>query len=390
MQVACQIRITNPDKFLFDTICIANEACNDCIRIGFENRDYNKTRLHHLTYYPTRKKFPTLNSSIVTSIRDQASDMLKRVFKDSKPTKPIKRNGSGIRLTHNTFKVFLETKTISISTIGGRREYQISVPEYFMKKYLVSATKLTAATLRAKRRIIYLDVIAEVNVPTERPVSTIIGIDRGAYFPAVASNNMFFDAKRIRKTKGEYRFNKQQLQRAGTRSAKRHLKQLAGRERRFIADVNHCISKRIVGSDCDAIALEELKPSAMKMRKRRGKGRKIASLLGSWSPTDLLNKITYKAALAGKKVILVNSHYTSQACNRCGDIRRANRNGRNFKCQVCDFTLHSDLNASRNIASLAKGREGRLHVNQPIATYDELKASLRDELRASIVASPTF
>ena len=68
-------------------------------------------------------------------------------------------------------------------------------------------------------------------------------------------------------------------------------------------------------------------------------------------------------------------------------LRKANRKGRMFQCCVCGYSLHADLNASRNIACLAKGRISRLVVNQPNVACDELKASLREELRASIVTS---
>jgi transposase len=125
--------------------------------------------------------------------------------------------------------------------------------------------------------------------------------------------------------------------------------------------------------------------------KRKGKtGKKTRRLIGSWSAKQLLSFIEYKAEMLGKPVILVNSHYTSQACNRCGDIRRTNRKGSLFKCCVCGYSLHADLNASRNIACLAKGRMSRLSVNQPIVACDDLKASLREELRESIVTSSAF
>lgn len=143
------------------------------VKTGVKNKTWNKTKLHYLTYRNIRNKYPMLNSSLVTAIRDQASDMIKHL---GLKKKPIKRDYSGIRLNHNTLKVF--------------------------------------------------------------------------------------------------------------------------------------------------------------------------------------------------------SHYTSQACSVCGDIRRTNRKGRIFKCCVCGFTLHSDLNASRNIAFLAKGKISRLHVNQPIVACDDLKASI--------------
>ena len=47
----------------------------------------------------------------------------------------------------------------------------------------------------------------------------------------------------------------------------------------------------------------------------------------------------------------VNPAYTSQQCSGCKYIARTNRDGANFKCKNCEFSLNADLNASRNIAS---------------------------------------
>lgn len=380
MQITVRTRIFG-DNTLKDTIVMANKACQECIDIGIENRTFNKTRLHHLTYRSIRKRFPQLNSSIVTAARDQASDMLKRL---KLKKRPIKKHEGAIRLNHNTFKFFADSRQVSISTIGGRRKYAVKIPDYFSR---YDFKESTAARIYIKRDKILMDIITDIDTPEIKTPNKILGIDRGAYNPAVTSDNQFFDSRRLRNIKSRYRYLRQQLQRAGTRSAKRHLKKLGERERRFVADLNHCIAKEIVNSNFDAFAFEELNVAAMKMRKRRGKSKKNISLIGSWSPAQLLQFVKYKAQTVGKSVILVNSHYTSQACNRCGDIRRANRNGRSFRCKVCSYTLHSDLNAARNIASLAKGKSGRLPVNQPIVACDDLKASLREELRASIVTS---
>jgi putative transposase len=386
MQVAITSRI-NGDQDLRDTIMVANQACQKCIDIGFEKQTFNKSKLHNLSYKKVRKEFPMLNSSIVTAIRDQASEMLKRLKNEKRP---VKKDYSGVRLNHNTFKFYSESKTIGISTMQGRKKYSIIIPKYFLK---YNIQKATAATIRMKRSKFFVDIIADVEVPKQRVIKTVIGVDRGIYNPAVTSDNQFFNSKRLRHIKGKYHFLKECLQRAGTRSAKRHLIRLSGRERRFIADTNHCISKKIVNSDCDAIALEELNVAAMKMRKHRRKkqGRrrtqKVRKLIGSWSPTQLLTFIKYKAEMLGKSVIFVNSHFTSQACSMCGDIREDNRKRFAFKCCVCDFCLHSDLNAARNIAHLARGKLSRLHVNKPNVACDDLKASYRDELRASIVTS---
>jgi len=381
MQLAVKTEILG-DQALIATIRLANVACQECINIGLQNKTWNKTKLHHLTYQNIRQKYPMLNSSLVTAIRDQASNMLKHLKLKRKPTKKLY---SGIRLNHNTLKVYTGSGNVSLSTIEGRKKYKITIPAYFSKKYIIH--DVTAGILFSKRGKVFLNLIVDVEIPPKKEIVNIMGIDRGIYHPAVTSNNLFFNSNQIRAVKGRYMYLKSCLQKTGTHSAKRHLIKLAGRERRFISDVNHCISKKIVNSDFDTIALEELNVATMKMRTKRGKKSKMSRLLGSWSPTQLLNYIRYKSELAGKNIVLVNSHYTSQACSVCGDIRKSNRNGRTFKCAVCGFELHSDLNASRNIAYLAKGKISRPTVNRPNVTYDELKASYRDELRESIVAS---
>jgi IS605 OrfB family transposase len=378
MGVAIRAEIIG-DQDLIDTIRLSNQACQECIDIGMQNKTFNKTRLHQLTYKQIRITHPELNSSLVTAVRDQASDMLKRLKLKIKPTKKI---DSSIRLNHNTFRILPESKLVSISTIKGRKKYIIKIPSYF-ERYDFKTSD--SARIRTKRGRIFIDIIVDVVFQKKRVIKKIIGVDRGVYNPAVTSDNTFFNSRKLREIKGRFKYLKGCLQRAGTRSSKRHLKKLAGRERRFVVDVNHCISKTIVNKDCDAIALEQLR---MENMKRKGKtSKKVRRLIGNWSAKQLLGFIEYKAEMIGKTIILVNSHYTSQACNRCGDIRRANRKGKLFKCCVCGYSLHADLNASRNIACLAKGKTSRLAVNQPNVTCDELKASLKDELRASIVTS---
>ncbi|MBC6937631.1 MAG: hypothetical protein DWB42_17605 [Chloroflexi bacterium] len=55
---------------------------------------------------------------------------------------------------------------------------------------------------------------------------------------------------------------RRRLQKRGSKSAKRHLKKLSGKQRRFQRDVSHCISKRLVQKaerTGRSIRLEDLK-----------------------------------------------------------------------------------------------------------------------------------
>jgi IS605 OrfB family transposase len=153
------------------------------------------------------------------------------------------------------------------------------------------------------------------------------------------------------------------LQEKGTPSAKRHLKKLSGKEKRFTRDVNHCMSKAVAESDADVFALEKLS-----VKRKKANGRKFNRLLGSWSYRQFQDFLAYKTEALGKHLVFVNPKHTSQRCSVCGHTKRSNRKGSLFSCKKCEFTLNSDLNAARNIAQLGKAFLGRLPVNQPIVT----------------------
>jgi putative transposase len=160
---------------------------------------------------------------------------------------------------------------------------------------------------------------------------------------------MFFNSKHLREVKGRYQYLKRKLQHLGTHSAHRKLRKLSGRERRFVRDVNHVISKKIVSLPYDVFALEALNPAYMR---ENGHGSRFRKMLGSWSPAELQSFMEYKAVDAGKITVYINPKHTSQRCSRCSYIDKNNRYGSSFKCKNCDFELNADLNASRNIEVL--------------------------------------
>lgn len=163
--------------------------------------------------------------------------------------------------------------------------------------------------------------------------------------------------------RAQYAYLRKELQSKGTRSAKRKLKRLNGRERRFVTDVNHCISKQIVNSEYTVFALEDL--SKIRVQKRRGT--EFNRMLNSWAFCQLEQFIRYKAEALGKHVLFVDARYSSQKCSKFGYIHKGNRKSSTFHCRKCGFELHADLNASRNIAQAGISCLSRLHVNQPIA-----------------------
>jgi putative transposase len=70
----------------------------------------------------------------------------------------------------------------------------------------------------------------------------------------------------------------------------------------------------------------------------------------SWS--RFRTYIAYKAASAGRKLVLVNPAYTSQMCSGCGTIAKKDLSQRAHNCPICGLSMDRDLNAAKNILRL--------------------------------------
>ena len=316
------------------------------------------------TYKVVRERIPTLPSALVQTARDMASEALKRTNLEKK----IKRKSLTIRYDNRTFKFYPDSHTISLTTVQGRLVYPVAHSP-LIDKYRGQYTNAQLVIDEKKNRIF---IMVQVNLPDREVMKKedvkVLGMDRGVKNIAVLSNNMFFNSKHLREVKGRYQYLKRKLQHLGTRSAHRKLRKLSGRERRFVRDVNHVISKNIVSLPYDVFALEALNPAYMKQNDQYKAIRKI---LGSWSPSELQKFIEYKAKDAGKTVIYVNPKYTSQRCSKCCYVDKNNRHGSVFKCINCGLELNADLNASRNIEVLGKSEYFRLMSTSQSLRFNE-------------------
>ncbi len=229
---------------------------------------------------------------------------------------------------------------------------------------IANCDKIGAAKIVYQRssKTYYLMVGLEIDVPDVDPtkITRISGVDVGMRYLAVETDlknkSKFYSGKEARHKANRYHKARQTLQRKDTRSAKRRLVALAGRERRFIADVNHQISKQIAKSN-SLIGLENLTGTRDRTKSKSGKKasnkqRRANRNKAKWSFAELHGYIDYKANLNGSLATKVPAHYTSQSCPKCGHTSKTNRlnKGLLFRCECCSHELHADLVGSRNIA----------------------------------------
>ena len=140
------------------------------------------------------------------------------------------------------------------------------------------------------------------------------------------------------------------------------------------------------------VAVEDLrvKPMTKSAKGTRDKhGRNVRAKAGlnravlDNAPYERQHQLAYKTARLGSELRLVRPAFTSQTCSGCGvrDPESRQGCGRLFACIACGHVEHADLNAARNIHSLAAGQavhstRSRLRVARPASRMREPLGSI--------------
>jgi len=402
------------------------DALNHASAVAFDNgKISNGAKLQKVVYGDLRGLFG-LGAQMACSVTRQVTATYKGLW-----TK-VKQNAAAIKAGHTKKRYqgldkapkyaartvtlnyprdysFKPERTVSINTLDGR--IKVSYDGYDKHlEMIANCKKIGEAEIVYQRssKTYYLMVSMELETPDINPltITRVSGVDVGMRYLAVEtdlnSKSAFYSGKQARHKANRYFKARKTLQRKGTRSAKRRLIALSGRERRFIADVNHQISKDIAKPN-SLIGLENLTGIRDRTKSRSGKKaskkqRRANRNKARWSFAELHGYIDYKANLNGSLATKVPAHYTSQSCPKCGHTSKANRpnKGLLFRCECCNHELHSDLVGARNIAmrTLLVRQDwtstGALSV-RPDVSGNEVKAEVLQrfsELRWSLDTSP--
>jgi IS605 OrfB family transposase len=383
-----------PEQFaaLRQTQLAYRDALNAVSRYAFEQRKTsNVTKLHKGMYAELRMCYH-LPSQLACSVERQVAatykglwtKLLKNVEHRRKKItkkcfqgldKPPKYTSPTVQYTYERDYTFQCDSKVSIGTLNGR----ISIPYKGYDKH--TALIRQGATIGdAKlwydqpKKQFYLLVSLSIDLaePTCEHFTEVVGVDVGVRYLAVTSTSTgkatFHSGKRVRHKANHYARLRKRLQKKGTRGAKRRLRRIGQRERRFKLQANHTLAKQIIKQHPHTLFglehltdIRERTKRKKRRRKHNGKGtepvsmksRKANRVYSQWSFAELHALISYTAALAGSLAVKVDADYTSKACPMCGHTADANRpyKGLRFVCQnpKCRYVLHADLIGARNI-----------------------------------------
>lgn len=274
-----------------------------------------------------------------------------------------------------SYRLRVGTKKFPVGEIGYKAHRVHSIPASITLtieagRWYLSFTNDNEIALQSKQETAdWLATFDEVELQ-ERA----IGVDRGVAIPVMSSCGQAYDLtlkqrERIAKKQAAARRWQRKLSRrakGGLNRCKAVSRIEAARqyEKNVRNDFAHQTSSRIVSDPrlllfvFEALGVQRMtrKPKAKQDQNGRWlansasvkAGLNKAILSSAWGKTKEFT--SYKAQRAGKLVIEVPAHYTSQACSRCGYTHQDNRLSQaEFVCQRCGNTENADFNASQNI-----------------------------------------
>lgn len=362
MKLIAQVKLQpNKEQYrqLQATLEQVNEACNWISAWAWEHKVFGKYAIQKAIYQEIRARFGLSAQMTVRAIA-KVSDSYKL---DKKTRRTFKPYGS-IAYDSRILSYKVNRREVSILTLEGR----LKIPFVAGDKQLeLLKNQQGESDLVFRKGVFYLFATCHIDDPEQIDPEGALGIDFGIVNIATDSDGEQYSGSQVLSIRKRRRRQRQRLQAKQTKSAKRVLKNLSGKEQRFATNENHRIAKQIVEKAQDTgrmIALEDLK--GIRDRARLRKPQRIN--LHSWAFAQLGTFIQYKAALTGVPVVFVDPKYTSQACSECGCIDKRNRpNQSTFSCVSCGFALNADTNAALNISIRGWGAVNRPHVSTTIA-----------------------
>ena len=276
-----------------------------------QNHTVSHAHIQKENYRRLREQFPMLPSQFVCiAIRDAAGAIRSWNSNNPKRRWNLKATRKALVINYDLRTMSVRGNMLTLSTMRGERRIRTLMPEtpgWFAARY--PAHQLNAAKLIIDPRTRTARIALIHRVECESPVADgdVLGVDLGQHCLHTDSRGGETKTNKITGAKRKYAHNRKTLQEKGTRSAHRRLRAMSGREKRFIRDVNHCVSKQLANSpNVQAIAFEDLTHIRRQATKRAKTSKRRRNMLHQWSFSQLQEFTAYKAAANGVRIIMVD------------------------------------------------------------------------------------
>ncbi len=350
-------------KALIATVEAFNRGCQYAADVAYEKRLANKIALQPFVYGTLRSEFG-LSSQMAIRAISKAVEAYKRDRRVH-----VKFDLHGAMVYDPRIMSFKGLTQVSLMCLGGRELVPMRYGAY-------QAARIDRARGQAdlilKDGTFYLYIT--VDLPSAPPVEAqdVLGIDLGIAVLAMDSDGEAHTGAGVKQCRRKFSRLRAGLQKAGTKSAKKHLRRSRRRESRYQRDVNHCISKHLVQKALvgqKALAIEELSGIRERTQATVRKTHRYERL--SWAFAQLRSFLGYKCEAAGVSLLVIDPRNTSRTCVACGYCAKENRRSQSeFLCKQCGFQANADWIGASNIRR--KGLEARAAVIPPMVSANVL------------------
>jgi putative transposase len=321
-----------------------NAACDHIAGVAFDRRLANKLRLQKLVYYDIREQFGLSSQLTVRAIAKVVE-----AYKRDKTIRPQFRPHGAVCYDQRIMS-WRGIEEVSLLTLDGRELIPVRFGPYQAARL---DRRQGQADLSYRDGVFYLYVTIDTPEPPPGKPDDYLGLDLGIVNLATDSDGTTYTGAAVDRYRRIDAHRRRNLQRKGTKAARRKLRQLGRKRSHYQRDVNHCISKTVVRNATGThrgIALEDLGG----IRDRVTVSRRQRARHHNWSFSQLRSFIDYKARAQGVRVVVVDPRNTSRTCPQCGHCAKANRPTRDwFRCQACGHAAPADQIAARNIRARA-------------------------------------
>jgi putative transposase len=358
------LKIKEPDTLRFEALRKEYAtACN--MGITYLSSIW-PTKVKHSGLYSHLKTQTSLPSSVLNEsvrlVRSRWITFCKQRKQHIKTSTPHFKNIIAISFNNQNWIV---KKTGNIYFIGfpvnGSKPYfELALSQKqkdVLDKLLLNQIQPCVGQLLERKDKWYFVATVNFSEPEQVLNTNVLGVDLGLNNLAVCydkeqGKTEFFSGKEIRYYRTKYASRRKSL---GKAKKLKDIRKSKNKERRWMKDFNHKLSRHIVNLalklKAGVINLENLKHIRTTAKTNHKQRQKLGSTLHNWPFDQLKQFIEYKVKELGILVNLIDPAYTSQECPVCHYISLSNRTGILFRCRACGYKTHADRVGAINISN---------------------------------------
>ena len=349
-----------------------------------EFKEFFGTKRQATTEWDIKEKFPDLPSCVTNSLNQVV------VASYNKEKLELSQGNRSLRTYRKTMPFTVHKKYLSFTsndkghdvTWTVRRNEKINFSIYYgadrannrltVQRILDGENDYSASQIQVLKRDVYL--LLPVKEPNQELVldsDLCVGVDLGIAVPAYVALSSggpqrmaIGDVADFLKVRTQMQSRRRRIQRnlAAVKGGKGRTKKLKAletikaKERNFVRQYNHMVSKKVV----DFALKNRAGTVKMEMLEGYGQDQQNDFFLRNWSYFELQTMIADKAKRYSIAVHKIDPYHTSQTCSACGNYEEGQRDkddkSRLFECKniECHNKMNADHNAAINIARSTK------------------------------------